>query len=163
MKVIIINSERQKIYCKSLIDEMPLDGSNTVITKKTDKDQTAKQRGLNWLWNGEISRSGLGQNDTKNGVHLTAKWMFARPILLRDNIIFNGIFHYFMKIVDNSPNRSRDIKTFTDEYISTEKMTRKQRAEFLRDLQSYWIRKGVNLTEPKMQGVDLDKYIGDRI
>ncbi len=160
MKEIIINSERQRRYVKSLIDEMKIDGENVVIIKKIDKSSTSAQRRLQWLWNHEISISGLGQDDTKETVHTRAKWQFARPILLRDSETFGAIFCGFEMIIkDYDPEvKKRCYMEFSRDYISTESMTMKQRAEFLTDLQGYWIRKGVNLTLPAMQGVDLNKY-----
>jgi len=160
MKTIIINNKRQQTYAINLIKEMSLDGSMTVITKKTDMNQTAKQRRLNWLWNHEISISGLGQDDTKETVHTRAKWQFARPILLRDSETFGAIFCGFEMIIkDYDPEvKKRCYMEFSRDYISCERLSKRQRAEFLTDLQSYWTRKGVNLTDPSMQGVDLNKY-----
>ena len=158
MKTIIIDSDRQKLYCKNLIDEMPIDGSQTVTTKKTDMSPTGKQRRLQWKWYTEVAQSGLGQNDTKDGVHLTAKWQFARPILLRDDEVFGVVFEYFMKAVEQSKNKSAYLKEFTRDYISTERMNKHQRAEFLTDFQNFWIRKGVDLTDPNLHGVDLKKW-----
>lgn len=158
MKTIIIDSDQRKKYCKTLIDEMKADGSNTIEFKKTDKAPTAKQRRLRWLWLTEISQSGLGRNDTKEGADLTAKWQFVRPILLRDNDTFAIIYHHFMEAIEAYSNKEIFIKEFARDYISIEKlMSRKQEAEFLTDLQNYWTRKGVNLTSPALIGLNLDK------
>jgi len=158
--MLIIDSTRQKTYCKSLIDEMPEDGSMTVEIKKAGMDSTAKQRRLNWLWCTEIAQSGLGADDTKEDVYTRAKYQFARPILLRDSETFGAIFAGFeivIKDYDTEVKRQCYME-FSRDYISTEQMTKRQRAEFLTDLQGYWIRKGVNLTDPATQG--LDKYLG---
>ncbi len=159
MKTIIIDSERQKRFCQTMLEEMPIDGSKIIVFKNTDMSPTAKQRRLRWLWLTETAKSGLGSNNTKEGADLTAKWQFARPILLRDNEIFGTIYNLFMKVVENSEHRSEQIKEFTRDYISIEKlMSRKQEAEHLRDFQSFWTEKGVNLTDPSLQG--LDQYLG---
>jgi hypothetical protein len=50
------------------------------------------------------------------------------------------------------------IKEFASQYISTERLSRKQRAEYLTEFQRYWIGKGVDLTDPASQG--LDQYFG---
>jgi len=50
------------------------------------------------------------------------------------------------------------MKVFASQYISTERFTRKQRAEFLTDFQNYWTGKGVELTDPSLQG--LDQFLG---
>jgi len=156
MKSIIINSNSQKTYAVNLILEMPVDGTYTVEIKKTDDSSTAKQRRLNWLWCTEVAASGLGRDDTKEAVHITAKWMFARPILLRDNGVFGAIYEGFSVMVQDLTEQDRKEfwREFTEYYISTEQMTRQQRAEYLREFEMYWRGKGVDLTDPAMQGLD---------
>lgn len=160
MRSVIIKSDQNKRYLKSLIDEIPLDGGTTVDIKKTAQDSTSAQRRLQWMWNGEVAQSGLGRNDTKDGVHLTAKWMFARPILLRDDEVFGAIYAGFFEVIVDHPAdiQRKYIKQFTRQYISTEGMSKKQRAEYLTEFQRYWVGKGVNLTDPALQGVDLNKW-----
>jgi len=157
MKSITITSEQNKVYCQSLIHELPDDGSHTIEIKKTKKDSTSKQRRLQWLWNTEVSQSGLGADDNKMDVHIRAKYMFAMPILMEDDDIFPIIFVKFQESVEFAPNRSELYKTFCSEYISTERMTKEQRARYLTDFQKYWTGKGVNLTDPALQGLDPDK------
>ena len=161
MRVIIINSIRQKTYCKTLIDEMPDDGSITITVKKTDNSATAAQRKLQWLWNTEISQSGLGQDDTKESVHTRAKLMFAHPILMRDDEVYPLLYNAFKRAVETKENYAYYIKDFANQYISTERLTRHQRAEYLRDIQSYWTEKGVLLTDPSLQG--LDEFLGGKL
>lgn len=157
MKTIIITSDQQQRYALSLVGELPIDGTMEVIVKKVDKSSTAKQRRLRWLWAGEVAMSGLGKHDDKESVDLAAKWMFARPILLRDDDMFGAIYEYFMDLMKNSPVFSESCKKFTAEYISVVRMTKKQQSEYLAEFQRYWIGKGVNLTDPETQGVDLEK------
>jgi hypothetical protein len=45
-------------------------------------------------------------------------------------------------------------RQFTEYYISTEQMTRRQRAEYLTEFQRFWVGKGVNLSDPALQGLD---------
>ena len=158
-KTIIINSEQDKTYCHSFINQMPLDGTEEIIFKKVSQDSTAKQNRLRWLWNSEAANSGLGKHDTKEKVHLAAKWQFVRPILLRDDEtgIFTAIYEFFMDKVKSADDRSEHIMEFTDRYIRTGDLTRQQGAESLTDFQNYWTRLGVNLTDPSLQGCDLDK------
>ena len=160
MKQITIDSKRSKRYCQSLIAELPEDGTNTVTIKKTDMSPTARQRKLQWLWNTEVALSGIGGDSTKENVHIRAKWMFARPILLRDDEIFSIIYDAFVKVTAEYDNATRADMTrkFSDEYIHKETMTRKQRAEYLTSFREYWDEKGVELTDPRMQGVDLGIY-----
>jgi hypothetical protein len=156
MKTIIIDSERQKTFAMNLIQEMPVDGTFTVEIKKTDVSSTARQRRLQWRWNTEVSQSGLGRDDTKEGVHTTAKWLFARPILLRDSEVFGAIFEGFSHMIQDISDQDRGEywRQFTSYYISTEQMSRRQRAEYLREFEMYWRGRGVDLTNPDLQGLD---------
>ena len=141
-----------------MLEEMSIDGSKTIIIKNTDISSTAKQRRLQWLWSSEIARSGLGQDDTKEDVHIRAKLMFAHPILMRDDEVYPLLYNAFKETVKTSENYAFYIKDFANQYISAERLSRKQRAEYLRDIQAYWTDKGANLTDPSLQG--LDQFLG---
>lgn len=161
MKTIIITSEQNKRYLHTLIDETPLDGSVSVEVKKTKNDSTSKQRRLNWLWCTEIANSGIGGYDVKMDVHIFNKYKFGIPVIYNSDDatseVFIIAFEGFKDIVDKSIHRSAMYKTFCAEYIRTEKFTKHQRATYLSDLQRYWISKGVNLSDPALQGLDPDK------
>lgn len=160
MKTVVMKSEQSRRFCKSMLDEMPLDGSKIVVFKNTPKDSTAKQRQLQWLWYTEVSQSGLGADDDKESVHIRAKMMFAHPILMRDDEVYPILYDTFKKAVQTSENYALYIKDFASQYISTERLTKAQRAEYLTEFQRYWIGKGVNLTDPDTQGRDLLKMAG---
>ena len=160
MKQILINSARQKTYAINLIKEMPLDGDNQVIIKKVDKSSTTAQQSLWWLWCGQVALSGLGSDDTKDNVHISSKWRFVRPILLRDDELFSVLYESFMEKIKGSACCAEYCKGFSDLYIHTGSLTRSQRAESLTEFKNYWISKGVDLTDPDTQGKDLLKMAG---
>lgn len=157
MKEIIIDSEQKKNYCKTFISEMKEDGSDTVVFRKTDKNPTARQRRLWFMWCREVSLSGLGQDDTVDNVHIRAKWKFVRPLLLEQSEMFALIYNHFMKTVEHSPIKAEQCFEFARDYISTEALTKENRIKSLKDFQRYWIVKGVNLTDPSLLG--LEKYL----
>lgn len=158
MKTIIIDSEQRRKYCLTMLNEMTVDGSMTVIFKKTDASSTARQRQLQWKWYTEVATSGLGQDDDKSAVHIRAKMMFAHPILMRDDEVYPVLYNTFKKAVKTSENYAAYIKEFADQYISTERLTKAQRAEYLREFQRFWIGNGAELTDPALQGLDLNKF-----
>ena len=161
MKTLVIDSDQKKAYCRTMIEEMPIDGSKTVIFKNTDQSPTAKQRRLQWLWCTETAQSGLGQDDDKESVHIRAKMMFAHPILMRDDEVYPVLYDTFKNAVKTSENYALYIKEFANQYISTERLTKRQRAEYLTEFQRYWVAKGVNLTDPSLQGLDLNAMLND--
>lgn len=150
----VIKSEANKTLVYNLIKQMPLDGSFEVITKKKDKSSTAKQRGLQWRWYTDVATSGLGQYDDKQEVHTRAKWLYARPIFLRDDPFFGMIYEAFMKAVEYDPEYSEKCKKFSEQYISTERMSRAQRAEYLTNFQRFWLSQGVELADPDSYGLN---------
>lgn len=158
MKEIIISSEQQQKYCLTFIQEMKLDGTQTVILKRTDKSPTAKQRRLWYLWCREVAMSGLGQDDDTESVHIRAKWMFVRVLLLEQSEMFTLIYNHFMKTVETSSARAEQCQVFARDYISTESLTKENRIKSLSDFQRYWVFRGVNLTDPALRGIDLNNY-----
>ena len=159
MKEIVITTDQQRRYALSLVGELPLDGTMQVVVRKVDESSTAKQRRLQWLWYSEIAASGLGRNDSKEGVHLDEKWQCCRPILLRDDEVFGIIYNAFMDQVKGSVIFEQACRVFAQQYISTERLTKKQRAEYLTEIQHKWIYRGVSLTDPDNCGKDLLKYV----
>ena len=163
MHQIIIDSEQQKTYAKNLIDKMPADGSCLVITKKVDKTSSAKQRGLKWIWNDEIAKSGLGRDDTDLDVHIRMKMKFGHGIKMRaaqedDEDCYPEIYTAVTETYKNHPAYSVIMKNFANEHIKTEKFTQAQNAEYLTKVQQYWSRKGVNLTDPDNYGKNLLRF-----
>jgi hypothetical protein len=156
MKSFVVENAQRRVYVANLVLEQPTDGSITVEIKKTDVSPTARQRRLQWLWNTEVANSGIGGDDTKEAVHIKAKWIFARPILLRDCPVFGAIYAGFSEMISQVDDMSRRVMwlAFARDYISTERMSRQQRAEYLTEFQRYWIGKGVCLTDPAWQGLD---------
>ena len=157
MKSLIINSDQARRSAISLVGGLPIDGTMEVVIKKADKSSTAKQRRLSWQWYKEVAESGKGQHDTKEAVHVASKWQFARPILLREDDVFGIIYNQFMDYVKGTPGYSECCRVFSSEYISTERMTKRQRAEMMTDFQRYWTWEGVQLTDPDSMGLDLVK------
>lgn len=157
MKIIIIDSDKRKRYCQTLISEMLIDGSKTVEIKNTDKSPSASQRRTWWMWCGEVADSGVGQDGDKDSVHIRAKWQFVRPILLRDSEIFGIIYRQFRKVIEGSSLKSELCQEFARDYIHTEQLSMAQRAESLKDFERFWLGEGVNLTDPNLMGLDLSK------
>lgn len=157
MKTILINSPREKTFALSMVGEIEPDGTMEVIIKKIDGSSTAKQRRLRWLWMGEIARSGLGRHDTAKDVDRVCKWEFAIPIFKRDDPDFHSILRFFIGLVYDRDDKPEAWRKFLDKHVSVENMTRAQEAEYLTEVQRFWIGKGVSLTDPSTQGVDLEK------
>ena len=122
------------------------------VTFSDAGNKSSKQRGLDWKWNDEIAKSGIGgeHEDTKEGVHIVSKWRFAVRILQRDDDFFAGLYDGWCK---NREGDSRAIMWFMENHISTEQFTISQMAEYLTEKQHYYLRKGVNLTDPEFRNL----------
>jgi hypothetical protein len=76
------------------------------------------------------------------------KWRFVRPILLAEDELFSILYESFMEKIKGSNCYPEYCKGFSDLYIHTSGLTRRQRAISLTEFKNYWVSKGVNLTNP---------------
>lgn len=147
---ILINKEVRAAAITRLL-EFPLDGKTQVVFSGLGT-KTARQRKLDYKWDSEILKSGIGWGDkTIDQVHARGKWLFARPILLMDDEIFVAIYDHFM--AHYGKDKEKCLK-FAQDYISTERLSTAQAAEYMSNKQNYWTSKGVILTDPSLQGLD---------
>jgi len=132
------------------LGELPIDGTVKVVISDAGS-KSAKQRGLQWQWYSEVARAGIGgkHEDTKEGVHLVAKWRWAIPILMRDDEFFADIFIAWQ---DKYGDKPEAMEWFVDKQVSTERFTTSQMAEYLTDFERYY-RPMVNLTDPSLMGI----------
>jgi hypothetical protein len=127
------------------------DGTYKVTISRAGS-KSSKQRGLQFMWYEDISKSGIGgkYEDDKNGVHLVCKYRFAVPIFCRDDDFFNDLYSEFIR--RNEGNEAK-IMWFIEHHVSTEKFNVEQMAEYLTAMQRYYASRGVNLTDPEFQGL----------
>jgi hypothetical protein len=148
-------SDEVKANCIQYVHNLPADGKLKVVISGIGS-KTDRQRALDWKWDHEIFESGIGHADPDiETVHARSKWMFARPILMRDDELFRGIFQYFM---ENYGSMKESRIEFANDYISTQKMSVSQVSEYMKAKQMYWLMEGVELTNPdvfcyKFEGV----------
>jgi len=129
------------------IRELPADGKLKLIISDASS-KSGKQRSLNWMWNDEVAKSGKGgrHEDTKQGVHMVAKYRWAVPILQRDDPNFADLYGIWLQLYGKDPDR---MLWFINEQVHTEKMTVPQVAEFLTDFQRHYSAQGIELTIPE--------------
>jgi len=163
MNPIVIDSKESQKDAIDLIRIMEIDGSMSVQIKRTDRSGTAKQRRLQWLWYSQVADSGLGSSDTKEGVHLESKWDFCKDILIREDRVFEMVFNAFIREITGQSFFRKARRIFCQQYISTEALTKRQRAEYLTNFQRFWTEQGVGLVDPASQGVDLEKFYREEI
>ena len=114
--------------------------------------KSAKQRGLEWQWYTEVAEAGIGgaHEDSKEGVHLVSKWRFAVRIQQRDDSFFAELYDGWCR---KNEGDSSKIMWFIDQQVKTEKFDTAQMAEYLTEFQRYYLRKGINLTDPEFRGL----------
>ena len=142
----IIANEAVKVNTCLRIKDIVADGK-TQITISDAAGKSARQRGLDWLWNTDIAKSGIGgeHEDTKEGVHLVSKYRWAIPIMVRDNPFFSDLYDLFIDKYGKDPER---MMFFVENQVHTEKFNVSQMAEYLTEKQRYYLGKGVSLTDP---------------
>lgn len=131
---------------RSRLDELEqegLTGAWKCVISNT-RNKTIQARGLQWMWYTETARSGIGRFDNKLDVHREAKWMFAIPLLLRDDETFAYIWPEIKKQCMGDPDKMRYA---VDHFVSTEGEGFPI-GEYLTDYEHFWRGKGVDLTVP---------------
>jgi len=133
------------------MQEIPCDGKMQV-TFSSAGSKSARQRGLQWRWNDDVAKSGMGgeHEDTKEGVHLVSKYRWAIPIFIRDDPFFADLFIEWRKLYGGDKER---MMWFVDNQVHTENFNIAQMAEFLTSFQEYYISNGVSLTSPEDRGL----------
>jgi len=153
-KYFLVNHEVKKNLISRIMD-IP-ENSEFKVTISDAGTKTEKQRNLDYKWDSEIFKSGIGWGDkTVIDVHARSKWLFARPIWLRDCYIFQIIYNSFMNKFKHDKEKCLE---FAKDFISTEKFSKDQAWEYMNDKQNFWITKGVNLTDPKDYGLEFYYY-----
>ena len=152
MKAETFNLINHEVKKNLMIRIMDLDSDGKIkVTISNIGSKSSLQRGLDWMWDSEIFKSGKGWADDDVGMtHARGKWLFARPILLRDDYIFSSIYEHFMALYGHNPSA---LIEFARDYISTERMDVSQVAEYMQNKQKYWLDKGVSLTNPDDYGI----------
>jgi hypothetical protein len=147
----LVDQNVKKEVINKIID-LECDGKYKISISSAGS-KTAKQRALDYLWDSEIFKSGVGWHDESViTTHARSKWLFARPIWLRDDFeVFPIIYNHFMSKYRHDKKKCL---IFAQDYISTERFTKEQAWEYMNNKQNFWLEKGVNLTNPNDYGLD---------
>ena len=138
--------ERRRTAAIERMKEFELDGK-VKVTFCNAGDKSAKQRGLDWMWNTDIANSGMGGEfeDTKQNVHLVCKYKFAIPIFIREDPYFAELYKLYINKYKNDPEY---MKWFVDFKVHTEDFNTSQMAEYLTDKQRHYLYYGFPLRDP---------------
>jgi hypothetical protein len=135
---------------KFIIGLIP-DGKFKVVISNAG-DKSSKQRGLQWIWNNDVSKSGIGgeHEETPGGVHIVSKFRFALPILIRDDDFFADLWQGWY---EKHQYDKEALMYFVEHHVSTEVFSVSQMAEYLTNFKNHYIKHGVNLTAPEFRGL----------
>ena len=150
-KPIFLVDERALQTARVALRDAPLDGT-VKVTFSSAKDKSARQRGLQYIWYGDVVRSGVGgQNESsEERLHLASKYRWALPILIRDDDYFAELWLNYFEANQNDPKK---LEWFVAHHVSTEALDQSQMAEYLHKFQDYYAHDlGVNLTDPDERG-----------
>lgn len=136
---------------KAYLNEIIPNGKIKVVFSNAGT-KSSKQRGLEWDWYTQVADAGIGgeHEDSKEGVHLVSKWRFGVRIRQRDDSFFADLYDGWCK---RHKGDSGAIMWFIDQQVKTEQFDTAQMAEYLTEFQRYYIRKGVNLTDPEFRNL----------
>jgi len=142
----ILANEAVKVNACLRIKDIEADGK-IKVTISNAGDKSARQRGLDWMWNTDIANSGMGGEfeDSKDNVHRVCKYKFAIPIFIRDDPFFAELYEIYIQLYKSDPDR---MKWFIDLRVHTEEFSSTQMAEYLTDKQRYYLDRGFPLRDP---------------
>ena len=145
----ILVNEMVKINACTHIKSLIADGKLQVTISNTGT-KSAAQRGLDWMWNTDISSSGMGGEfeDTKENVHRVCKYRFAIPIFIRDDSFFADLYGMYINLYKGDADR---MKWFVDRRVHTEEFNVSQMAEYLIDKQRFYLNLGFPLRDPDLR------------
>lgn len=149
-----IDNEQRRQECLRHIHDMPID-KVPLVTISDKASRSARQNALYWLWCTEVAASGKGgrHEESKDSVHRLMKYLFARPIFLRDDPeMFGVIYANFM--ADYGTDKKKVLQ-FVDDWISTTRMNTSQFAEYLAEIYAYYSNpeKEIWLSVPEHKGL----------
>ena len=123
-----------------VIGNLPADGTYDIDILKHRADRSIAQLRLKWLW---CTEYGAWHGITKDEANRHYKWMFMRPILIRDDP--TGAMKELFSRATGDPAVTR---RFVD-LIHTEEMTMAQMAESLTDWDLWAGPKGIIFSHPE--------------
>lgn len=128
------------------------------VTIGDGRSKSAKQRGLQWRWAGEVARSGFGgkHEDTKEGVHIVSKWRFGRPLIAE---FMPDHFEFIKALEDRYSNNPDALYYIADKFISTEDFEHPIMNKYLTDFERYYRNAGVQLSIPDKGLLDYEESL----
>lgn len=151
--IYLVNENARQKALRQLRAE-PVDGTRKV-TFSGAKDKSTRQRGLQWIWYGDVVEAGIGgvEEADKNSLHIKAKAMFCLPIQIRDDDNFAEIYLALHNRWHHREEWESKFYWFCDRVVSTEDLNQAQMAEFLTEFKNhYGYELGVELTDPDERG-----------
>ncbi|MCP5015847.1 MAG: hypothetical protein GY938_11360 [Ketobacter sp.] len=112
--------------------------------------KSARQRGLQWIWYGDVANSGIGGEleETARGVSIQCKRMFAIPIVLGNADKYEDFIGIYGLVIQAHGGDEYFMNRFFDNHLHTEWFDTSEMAEFLTDCEIYYTNLGVNLSDP---------------
>ena len=130
------------------IKALPLDGKTKVsITAAANKSD--RQRGLQWVWYGDVVKSGVGgiEEETTKSVSIKAKRNFAMPVIFKNPEKYECFLMLYEIVKPHLPDPKFN-DDFYHNHLHTEWFDTNEMAEFLTAFEDYYRQRGVDLSDP---------------
>ena len=145
----LVNGEVRKNVINDLMDR-PIDGTVQVVISGV-ATKSARQRGLQHIWYGDVVKSGLGgeHESGEDLLDLACKYKWCLPLLIIGDGNFAEVYNgYSKKYKENSDK----MLWFVKQFVHTEHLSNNQMASYLTSFRDYYDLMGVNLTDPDEKG-----------
>lgn len=149
-RFVLINDNVVNLCVASIKDKLADGKTQVVISAAAGK--SARQRGLQFLWYTNVSKSGMGgrHEESVEACHVASKFRWAIPILIRDDPNFAEIYTMWVEKHGDNPEM---MFYFADVWVHTEVFNLSQMAEFLTNFQEYYLNHGFPLVNPDDLGL----------
>lgn len=135
----------------NMIMDLPTDGTYQV-TIGGIATKSARQRGLQHIWYGDVVKSGVGDeaDSDKELLDLKCKWKWCLPLMIQSDGNFAEVYLGYTKKYRADPEK---MKWFVKQFVHTEYLSNNEMASYLKSFQDYYaLELGVNLTDPDDKG-----------
>jgi hypothetical protein len=146
---VIVNKKLQQAALVDLLDR-PMDGSIQVVISGV-ANKSARQRGLQHIWYGDVVKSGLGgeHESAEDLLDWACKYKWCLPLMIIGDGNFAEVYNGYSKKYRSDPEK---MKWFVKMFVHTEYLSNNEMATYLTKFRDYYDELGVNLTDPDEKG-----------
>lgn len=137
-------SEQIRHNAIQAINAVELNGK-TKVTLSDAGSKSARQRGLQWVWIGDVAEAGT---QSKKQISISAKIEFGLPITLRNQEKYKDFLDLYWTVHAAHGDDYEFMCFFFDKHFHTEDFDTNEMAQYLTAFEIHYTSLGVELSDP---------------